>query len=96
MALKVTFRCKSLGISHVCVHILDSKHVQLSMYTTLQEEFESAIKLDRLLHAGEQDEKNQPTRFSISENDVSYYISPLCMGPLRSFQGPYRVPIRSL
>ena len=70
------FLYKSLGISYFLTKFLDSRHVQLAIYTVFHVESESAVRIDQFLHPEEKIKKNQPTRVSISYRKISYYMSP--------------------
>ena len=71
-----TFRCESLGISYCLIKFPDSRHVQLAIYAVFHEESESAVRIEKFLHLGEEIKKNQPTRVSISYRKISYCMSP--------------------
>ena len=55
---------------------MDSKHVQLAIYTVFHEESESAVRIDEFLDPEEKIKKNRPTRVSISYRKISYRMSP--------------------
>ena len=54
---------------------LDSRHFQLAIYTVFYEESESAVRIYQFLHPEEKNQKNQPTRVSISDRKISYHTS---------------------
>ena len=47
-----TFRSESLGISYFGVRIRDTGHVQLAIYTVLDEESESEVNKCQILEPG--------------------------------------------
>ena len=68
-------------LNHMFCHVLawvpDSRHFQLAIYTVFNEESESAVRIDQILHPEEKMKKNRPMRVSISYRKISYYTSPL-------------------
>ena len=67
---------QSLEISYFWLRIQDSGHFQPAIYTVFDEESESAVRIDQILHPEEKIKKNRPMRVSISYRKISYYTSP--------------------
>ena len=62
-----TFRSESLEISYLGAPISDSRHVQLAIYTVLDEESESEVKKCQILEPGgkNKEKRNRESRFLI-------------------------------
>ena len=63
-------------MSYFWLRIQDSGHFQPAICTVFDEESESAVRIDQILHPEEKIKKNQPMRVSISYRKISYHMSP--------------------
>ena len=75
MIRNCTFRSESLGFFYFWATTLDSRHVQLAIYTVFHEESESAVRIDQFLHPEEKTKKSQPTRVSVFYRNILVFCS---------------------